>query len=492
MDKTTPCILLVEDEELHADLVRRAFEAYPHRFHLAVAGSLKEARAYLAKTQPDLVIADLRLADGQGTDLLPTEGEGHRFPLVVMTSHGDEQVAVESMKAGALDYFVKSAEVMADTPHIAERAMREWANITERKQAEEALRESEEQYRDLVENTSELIQSVAPDGSILFVNRRWRETLGYAEDEIRGLSLFSIIHPDSREHCAENFRHVMAGESLDRIEALFVGKDGRTITVEGSSSCLFKDGVPIATRGVFRDITERKRAEERVRQANRLAVAGQLAAGVAHEVNNPLSIIQGFAQLLLGQELDEPVRQDVLTIYEESRRAANVVQDLVSFAAPRELDKKESSAAEPLEKALALKAPDYRANSIDSEIDIGDDVPRIIADQNQLVQVYINILTNAQQALTENPGIKKLNISCRRAGDNVRLSFVDNGPGISSEHLEHIFEPFFTNSKSGGGTGLGLSVSHGIISAHGGRLWAESELGKGAAFHIELPGLIAH
>lgn len=140
-------------------------------------------------------------------------------------------------------------------------------DITERTKTNVALLESEERYRDLFENANDLIQSVAPDGSIMYVNRAWRETLGYSEEEIPALSLFDVIHPDSLAHCMEMFQHVIAGEAVERVEAMFVTKDGRPVTVEGSVSCKFRNGNPVATRGIFRDITERKRAEEKIKRS---------------------------------------------------------------------------------------------------------------------------------------------------------------------------------------------------------------------------------
>jgi PAS domain S-box-containing protein len=142
-------------------------------------------------------------------------------------------------------------------------------DVTERKQAEKALQESEEKYRDLFENASDLIQSVNPQGRFLYVNRAWRETLGYDEEEVAGLNLFDIIHPDSQAHCMEVFQRVLSGETVDGIEAIFVAKDGRQIAVEGGANCKFLAGVPISTRGIFRDITERKRAEEALRESEK-------------------------------------------------------------------------------------------------------------------------------------------------------------------------------------------------------------------------------
>ncbi len=140
-------------------------------------------------------------------------------------------------------------------------------DITERKRMDESLRESEERYRDLFDSASDLVQSVKPDGSLIYVNRAWRETLGYSEEEVQGLSLFDVIHPGSREHCSELFQRAMAGETIDRIEAVFVSKDGRRIVVEGSANCAFRDGRPVATRGILRDVTARREAEEALQQS---------------------------------------------------------------------------------------------------------------------------------------------------------------------------------------------------------------------------------
>ena len=172
-------------------------------------------------------------------------------------------------------------------------------DITERKQADEALRESEDRYRDLIENTGELVQSIAADGSILHANHAWRETLGYSQEEMRGLSFFDIVHPDNKAHCTEIFQRLMAGESLARVEALFVSKDGTTIVVEGSCSSSSKDGVPIVAHGIFRDITARKHLEEQLLQSQKMEAVGQLAGGVAHDFNNLLSAVLGYSHLAI-------------------------------------------------------------------------------------------------------------------------------------------------------------------------------------------------
>lgn len=183
-------------------------------------------------------------------------------------------------------------------------------DVTERKQAEKALQESEEKYRDLFENASDLIQSVAPDGRFIYVNRAWRETLGYDEEEVAGLNMFDIIHPDNQAHCMEVFQRVISGEVVDKIETVFVTKGGKKIIVEGTADCVFREGKPDSTRGIFRDVTERKKAGEALRQAEaerrritealreaeKLAVVGEMAGRVAHEVLNPITALLSRTQ----------------------------------------------------------------------------------------------------------------------------------------------------------------------------------------------------
>ncbi|MDY6911278.1 MAG: PAS domain S-box protein [Chloroflexota bacterium] len=191
-------------------------------------------------------------------------------------------------------------------------------DITEHKQMENELRESEEKYRDLFENANDLIQSVTPDGSLLYVNRTWRETLGYSKKEIAKLSMLDIVHPDSKEHCMEMFQKVMAGEKVGVVEATFVTKQGMTIAVEGSVNCHFKNGSPFATRGIFRDITERKQSEEQLRLAEekyRTIFENSAVAITVTDENERIVSWNKFAETLLGLSKEDLYLKPVKSLY---------------------------------------------------------------------------------------------------------------------------------------------------------------------------------
>ena len=250
-------ILLIEDETAHVELVRRAFEARGGEFRLTVAGSLAKARACLAEARPHLIIADLGLLDGLGTGLLMNEGEERTVPLIVMTAQGNEAEAVAAMKAGALDYLVKSEEVLADTPRIAERALREWDYITRRQEAVREKVKSEERFRLLFENAKDAIVVFDMDGTIKEVNRETELMSGFSREELIGGS--SIIHltPASAQLVEERMRKWLSGDEIPPvIELEGMRKDGSIAFFDGRTQFILDhEGNPIGYQGIFRDTT---------------------------------------------------------------------------------------------------------------------------------------------------------------------------------------------------------------------------------------------
>ena len=238
---------------------------------------------------------------------------------------------------------------------------------------------------------------------------------------------------------------------------------------------------------VLRDVTEEKLMQERLLQSEKMVSVGQLVSGVAHELNNPLTGIMGFSQLLLARELDESTRRDIDTIYTEAERAAKIVQNLLSFARRRRADKEIVNLNVLLERVLELRNYDLRVKNIEVNLDLDPKLPETMVDANQIQQIFLNVIINAEQAILADQREGKLTVQTRKDGDNIRISFRDTGPGMYSETLRRIFDPFFTTKDPGEGTGLGLTISYGIIQDHGGRIWAESQPGHGSTFVIELP-----
>ena len=374
-------------------------------------------------------------------------------------------------------------------------------DVSERKRADRALRESEERYRDLFDNASDLVCMAAPDGALLYVNKAWQVGTGYAENEIGRMQLLDIVHPDSRNHYNDVLGRVLAGDRLDHVELVFVPKSGVPLTVEGNLSCTFKEGQPSVVRGIYRDITERKRVEEHLRRAERMQAAGKLAGGVAHEVNNMMTGVIGFSEFLLRSfEPDDPRRDDVEEVIKAGTRAADVTRQLLAFTRQQFLRPQVVEI-----NAVVLEMEKMLRHSLREdkllELRLAPEPAQMRADRGQLEQVLINLVLNARDAMT---GHGRVTIETSTAvwdtayaerhggvdiplGRYVMLAVSDTGCGMDQELQARIFEPFFTTKAVGQGTGLGLSTVYGIVKQSGGFIWVYSEPDQGSVFKVYLP-----
>ena len=367
-------------------------------------------------------------------------------------------------------------------------------DITEQKRfMEEALEESEA-YRAMIELGAQVGEAVIvlqdegqKEGVQAFCNDTWLQITGYSEEELGRMSFFELVSPEDRKASLERHRRKMRGESIPGLfELTIIRKDGREVPIEVTSAYSTYRGKRVNV--VYaRDITERKKMQEQLAVQDRLASLGELVSGVAHELNNPLTAIIGFSELLLERELPNDLKREIQIINEEAQRTSKIVKNLLTFARKQPEEKQPMDINESIQRVLELRAYERKVSNIEVNAHLDPHLPQIYGNPFQLQQVFFNIVINAEYFMSEAHGRGTLTITTEKAGDFVRARFADDGPGIPKENLSRLFTPFFTTKEVGKGTGLGLSICQGIVTEHGGRIWAESELGKGATFIVELP-----
>ena len=369
-------------------------------------------------------------------------------------------------------------------------------NVTAEKQVEEKLRRSEEKYRTIMENITDGYYEVDLAGNYTFFNDSMCQIVGYTRDEMMGMNNRKYMDKENARKVFQIFNKIYTTGKPDRgFDWQLIRKDGTKITVEASVSLVRNpQGEPAGFRGIVRDVTERKRMEaeraelERKTQlASRLTIIGEMASGMIHEINNPLASVVGFAEMLADKELPEDAREYATIINNEGKRVANIAGRLLNFARHQKPETAYTNINKLIQSTLDLQTYEMTTGNIKVATKLDPHLPQTMADPGQLQQVFLNIMLNARMEMRAAHGGGKLSVKTQALDDTIRISFMDDGPGIPQENLKTIFNPFFTSKKTGEGTGLGLSICRGIISSHRGTIYAESKSGEGATFIIELP-----
>jgi PAS domain S-box-containing protein len=357
-----------------------------------------------------------------------------------------------------------------------------FADVTGHKKAEEELLLRAQ----ILDNATDIIFLRRFDGSLIYTNEAALKAWGYSREEIYKLHISQLVK-EGDPGIIDRRRQEVMEKGVAIFETSFTRKDGSATPVEVKLSLLEIAGKRYML-GIARDITERKKMLDNLVVSDRLSSLGQMAMGFSHELNNPLSVVIGYSQLLLGKKnLAADVRPELEHIHSQAQRAADIIKNFLYFS------QMPSSAKQPVELnniiANVLKLREYEnKNKIIAVITLYDaDLPAIMADASKIQQVFLDIIMNAEYFMLKAHNKGTLTITTEKTGDMVKVSFADDGPGIPRENLSAIFNPFFTTKEVGHGTGLGLSISHSIISEHGGRIYAESEPGQGATLIIELP-----
>ena len=620
-------ILLVEDDPAHAAAIQRAVEASGSESEVKVVGTLREFRQSSVERPPNIAVMDLNLPDGRATEVLTYPPEAGPFPILVMTSYGNEQVAMEAIKAGALEYVVKSPEAFADMPHTIAHALHEWNLLQERKRAEEKLHQSEKHFRLLAEHapTAIFVQtqyrfaylnpaalkcfgaetpgqllgqpvldrfdarfhervkericllneekqsvhmmeqiylkldgspfdvevSAAPirwgghDGALVFfrditgrkkaekalrasqerlkeifeaspnvtsvfriegqnLRRTWvspnlERLFGYTVEEALQPHWWSAhVHPEDLARVISESGRIPAHEHVVH-EYRFLRRDGGVVWIHDELQ-LLRDaaGQPYEVVGAWTDITKRKELETHLLRTQRLESVGRLASGIAHDLNNILAPML-MVPPLLREAIQDPELRNMLDMVEtNAQRGSDIIKQLLTFGRGLEGERMPVQLRTLVTDMSGIIRETFHKN-ITTRRETPPETWLVNGDATQLHQVLMNLCVNARDAMPEG-GTLTLKLENHeldesfarmtpgaRPGRYVCLSVTDTGEGIAPEHLDKIYDPFFTTKELGKGTGLGLSTVLGIVQSHGGFIQVHSQPGRGTQFKAYLP-----
>jgi len=629
MAGTVRLVLMVEDDPAHAEAIRRAFEAGGAEVELQVVATLREFRSAVAARTPDLALMDVNLADGMAQEVLIWPPEAGAYPVVVMTSHGNEQMAVEVMRAGALDYVPKSAEAFANMPHTVRRALETWQlvhrhkhakeaaakiqrllletetigkvggwefhtdtrkptwtgmvyrtleldpncppsldeainfytpqcrpiiaaalravvergepfdleleiftakgnlrdvhiigradpknhrvygffqDVTERKQAEVRLRESEGRFHRLIESAPEAI-FVQSQGRFVYVNAAAVKLFGASSSaELIGAEFMDRMAPEHRQAIRKRIaRQMEAGEPVPPMDQEYLRMDGSRVPVETTAVAVRYEGAE-AHMVFIRDITARRQAEaalqearEQLIQSQKMDALGQLAGGMAHDFRNQLTVIKGLGEMLLRRSLvKEQGVEKLQQMLQAAERSALLTSRLLAFSRKQTLQPEPVYLTE-LIADMGQVIPSLTGEDVAVHMVLCPTRCVVKIDRSQFQQVLLNLVSNARDAMPRG-GDLTIAMSRRQLDDAfvkkhgdgkggvyAAVAVTDTGCGMDEATVGRLFEPFFTTKEPGKGTGLGLAMVYGFVAQSGGMVEVESCRGQGSTFTLFFP-----
>ena len=493
-------ILIVDDEPAHAEAVRRALAGCGERFRVEIAATLAQFRHKASWRRPDLAIMDLNLPDGRAVSVMTTPCENADFPILIMTSFGNESVAVQAIKSGAIDYIVKSPEAFADMPRTVERALREWGLLKDRKRGELDMRASEARLHTLSSRFNTLLDALPDlfvlhdvDLRIIWLNKAAAALL-QGDGAARSAQCYSFLCQGSVpcDPCPVAKSIETGLESME----IVTGSAGRVLELRAIP--IREDGRVVSVIEVCRDISDQRRLEEQLRQTQKMDAIGRLAGGVAHDFNNALLVIMGYTDMAMKRlpPGNAPLSGYLQEVLNAAHRSAELTKQLLALSRKQTAERKVLNLNRLVSGQLKMLG-----RLIGEEIELrfapAIGLWPVLIDPSQVDQMLLNLVINARDAI-EGPGsirIETSNVSLdldyTRAhpdavpGEYVRLCVRDTGCGMGDATLERLFEPFFTTKEKG--TGLGLATVYGVVTQNSGEIHAESVPGEGTRFILHLP-----
>lgn len=490
--------LLIEDSPVSRKLMESMIEKDVKVFATdTLASSLK----ILDENEIDIIISNLGLPDSFGLDTF------HRLntivpniPIIVLTALDNEQIAMDAVKNGAQDYILKG--------DMTKRALnRSIKYAIERKHVEEQLREAELRYKTVADFTYAWEYWQTPSGKLEYVSPACKRITGYPIEKFLNNPSFlnEIVLPEDRyvwdKHCKNNH------EDTNEVHFRIIHKDGSIRWIAHNCNAIKDNNIYMGCRASNRDITQQKededrnrRLQEQLRESQKMETVGTLVGGIAHEFNNLLTSLMGYADMCLVKvPPNSQIYNDLQKITKSADHAKTLVQQMLTFTRQGTQERKIINIYDTVESAIHIARMSL-PSTIEIKKNIDPNTGTILADPSQISQVIVNLFTNSYQAMKKEGGILSISLDNvdldskyleknphLRQGKYVRIIISDTGVGIEKSIIDRIFDPFFTTRKVGEGTGLGLSVVHGIIMSHGGKITVSSELGKGTTMIIYLP-----
>jgi PAS domain S-box-containing protein len=491
-------ILHLEDSATDGELVFMALKSHGIACDILRVDTRPAFLAALEQGPFDLILGDYRLPSFDGlTALALTRERDAELPFIFVSATLGEEALVEALKAGATDYVLK--ERLSRLGPAVLRALEERSLRQERRLAEEALREIDVRFHQVVDHIKDVFYLLEPEiPRMVHVNPAYESVWGRTRASLlsRPESWVEAIHPDDRPRVEARRRQTLR-DRIDFDEGYRVVQPSGSVRWIRDRGFWFQDPEGRWRMGGFaEDMTEQKETEEALHrqrgallQAEKLAAMGTLLAGVAHELNNPLSVVLGQSALLRRAVGEGPLLHRVDRIAEAAERCARIVGNFLALARQRPPERQKIVINQIVGEALELFAYPLRVDEVEVVTQLGADLPIVWADPHQLQQLLINLIANAHHAMRSAPAPRRLTLktSCDEAREHVLLEVGDTGPGMAPEVAGRVFDPFFTTKPPGQGTGLGLSLCRGIVESHGGRIDAGDAPGGGALFSAELP-----
>jgi PAS domain S-box-containing protein len=493
-----PKILLVDGNRDHVDIVRSVFKSCKPPVDIGVALTLREARDTLEKSAFDLVIASVYLVDGSGADLLPADLNNREYPLILTNGQKGEEAAVKAIKAGAVDYVVKSYAAFAKMPIIAERALRFWYQVVERTQAEGKLRESEEKYRYLFEGTNIANVIIGLDGSIIDTSESFVKRLGYSKGDVIGKNVLDFVVPKHTRKVLSLLEKDFRGEYTDETDIDIYSNSGsvRKILFAPGVVTLYENTEAYAVLASGVDITEHLQAKETIEDLKR--TKNNLTDLIVHDIKNVTLAMLAWLEMMRDGVLG-PLTKDqteaLRRVIGSNKELCNLSEEILDIAMSEKgsftLEKEPYPLEEQIYEIINYYLPFATKGGRELLFDCPDRSVFVYADKGRIKRVVANLIDNALKFTQPDHGKVEVSIIKMEREGTAVLEVSDNGPGVPEEFREKIFEKFYqVDLNEAGlkrGNGLGLKFCKMIVEAHGGDINVECSERIGSVFRFTIP-----